>query len=582
MTKGIPKIKEFPSDNRFWRVDWFGAVQRNPKIPSEPYIRIIISPLVLPDIRTENAKSLAAMRAVNYDEQKIISIGCGQLPLISIGSIWRNGICQRYYAGEQLTLPQLSITSASTRVIEAGYKEHDINILPYTHYRVSGAGIRSKLLAVEHNQDPFSILIPMMELIRFYYAVSTDLAHAIFSGALKHDINSILNMENTGNDPSEDRAIIGLRQHLTDEDGWILARMMNSAEAWHGATLIHDSMLKNALNSHQAYIETCFPFNGQTTLQARCKRIPTAAGGWRTLVLALDYCTAPFPFTNLTIDRDNDNRPDGKSSDEEKKPAFQGTRPSKETDGQKALQSQQEANKDLSTETITVPTSRFAAIEGKKPDKPIKDECHYKSSPTFVQKSGEDLSTGDGAYNDSTVSQAKVNSTYQRQKALPASFDTFIEAIEHLNRLDGFSARLRAPNEYTEYIPLTGPSGKWQWSYLDSKTRTRRQILIADINYQGHNFSLIEFEQRETDKCRIGMAYFDDGRYISDTRITMLLSGIAENRGVWGNIPDYKLGSLKIDSYKHVWPSAETFSASTASKIKAITPPELTQSSSNS
>ena len=41
--KGIPGIKEFPSDNQYWRVDWFGAIQPNPKVAREPALQVIIS-----------------------------------------------------------------------------------------------------------------------------------------------------------------------------------------------------------------------------------------------------------------------------------------------------------------------------------------------------------------------------------------------------------------------------------------------------------------------------------------------------------------------------------------------------------
>ncbi len=35
MATRIPAIREFPKDDRYWRVDWYGAVQRKPGIPSE-------------------------------------------------------------------------------------------------------------------------------------------------------------------------------------------------------------------------------------------------------------------------------------------------------------------------------------------------------------------------------------------------------------------------------------------------------------------------------------------------------------------------------------------------------------------
>ncbi len=43
--KGSPGIKEFPSDNRYWRVEWFGAVQLNPRLAREPAPQVIIPPL---------------------------------------------------------------------------------------------------------------------------------------------------------------------------------------------------------------------------------------------------------------------------------------------------------------------------------------------------------------------------------------------------------------------------------------------------------------------------------------------------------------------------------------------------------
>lgn len=42
MQNGIPKIREFPDDGRIWRVDWFGGVERNHQIYSEPKIQVSV------------------------------------------------------------------------------------------------------------------------------------------------------------------------------------------------------------------------------------------------------------------------------------------------------------------------------------------------------------------------------------------------------------------------------------------------------------------------------------------------------------------------------------------------------------
>jgi hypothetical protein len=56
MAGNIPKIREFPADDRYWRVDAFGAILRNPNVPSEPFIQIVISPFVDNDCTLKSQK----------------------------------------------------------------------------------------------------------------------------------------------------------------------------------------------------------------------------------------------------------------------------------------------------------------------------------------------------------------------------------------------------------------------------------------------------------------------------------------------------------------------------------------------
>lgn len=89
MSRTVPPIKEFPKDGRVWRVDWFGAVERNYDIPSEPYLQVVISPL------RQGAADYASNSSVAHDDRRTILIGVGQLPLLSIGSHcgWKATAC---------------------------------------------------------------------------------------------------------------------------------------------------------------------------------------------------------------------------------------------------------------------------------------------------------------------------------------------------------------------------------------------------------------------------------------------------------------------------------------------------------
>lgn len=109
--KGIPGIKEFPSDNRYWRVDWFGAIQPNPKLSREPVLQVVITPFKTPDINALPPNKLASASSglVDYTEQQTICIGTGQLPAVCVGSIWRNSECQLQLAGQLTEFKGLEI-----------------------------------------------------------------------------------------------------------------------------------------------------------------------------------------------------------------------------------------------------------------------------------------------------------------------------------------------------------------------------------------------------------------------------------------------------------------------------------------
>jgi hypothetical protein len=560
--KGIPGIKEFPSDDQYWRVDWFGAIQPNPKVVREPALQVIITPFKTPDIKllTPNKLASASSSLVDYNEQRTILIGTGQLPMLCIGSIWRNNEFQPQLAGQVTEFNSLEISERTTRTLNSSSKEQNQYIIPFSHYRFGKDGFFSKMVAIEHEGDPFGILVPMAELVRFYYAVSTDLADVVFSGDLKHNLQSVLNMEHTWSEPEDDREVIGLRQRFSDEDGWVLARIMNSPEAWAGATAVHDEMLKNRFNGKPSHIESAFPFSGLTNLTARCKLIPTKDPKiWRYLVLSLVRCTAAFPFRHLTVYRDNDNRAEeGKDKpDNEKKPGWAGPRVVKGNQD-KDFQSQQAPNKNSAMEVFNLPTDRFGDIAGKEQDKPTKEQCEYKSVAVAKPPVPSDqLSSAQGDDTDSTTGSGRLNSTYERAKALPASFDTFIKAIEHLNTFEGFSAKIREPDELTKYIPLTKPEGCWQWSYLDSRSGTRRHVIIADIKHKDGYLSAIEFEHRQSDKCRVGTIYLSNGNYVCNKTIGQILNLLSEARGVWERIRMNADDEITVESYKHIWPSIE-------------------------
>ena len=98
----VIQIKEFPNDGRVWRIDWFGAVRKNDNVPTEPIIDVYLRPVSVTD-----KTSIADFGWLNK-ERICCPIGVGQLPVLTIGSLWKNGKLLDYQVIVPSNLPTLT------------------------------------------------------------------------------------------------------------------------------------------------------------------------------------------------------------------------------------------------------------------------------------------------------------------------------------------------------------------------------------------------------------------------------------------------------------------------------------------
>ncbi|MBA4709289.1 hypothetical protein [Aquitalea aquatica] len=566
MRKAIPRIKEFPDDGRIWRVDWFGGVERNPQVPSEPKIQLIISPVV------DGATDYAASNAVNHEERRSISIGVGQLPLVSIGSLWQNRHCLIESAGKTKVFENLIISPETVRLVKSDVLVDGQQLIRKKYHQI-GAGLAAQCLAIEWQDDPYGIIIPTAEIIRFYYATSSDLAKAIFAGDFRHDLGAIVNPDECQYVAPERRCILKLRKEFADVDAYIIGRILNCHEALEGAVLVHDSMIKQAvLGKPRLYPDAAFPFVGSTNLRVRMKGMKTPdEKSWRFIVFALEHCTAPFPFSAITCDRDNSNlRPEeGKDQpDDLKEPAYPSKQPSGQdvTDGE--LQSDEDTSKNIQSAVVSMPEERFGALAGMELEKPEKEVCNYFSAGVVrpLALPTEVFGTGDGSYSDTGITPTSAEVKHIRQEAIPASFENFEAMVKHLDGEAGCRARIRARTDAIAYIPLTKPHKAWQWSYLDSEKQQRRAVVVADIVRGASAYSLIEFQWREGESFKLAMVSLPSGARLGDEQLYLLLRVLAKKEGRWENAKPL-LGYVELATLKHTWPSVFAYADAVVSKI---------------
>lgn len=570
----VIQIKEFPNDGRVWRIDWFGAVRKNDNVPTEPTIDVYLRPVSVTD-----KTSIADFGWLNK-ERICCTIGVGQLPVLTIGSLWKNGKLLDYQVIVPSNLPNVNIAEDSVRLIEAAHKDQTGYIINKAAFDIGGFknGLSARCLAIESDGDPYSIIIPVAEVIRFYYAISTNLAKIAFLGSYETNFDQIIG-ERCGFDSKTKILIIHLRQWLYDNEGWVLGRILRDKNAQQGFFQIHRSLVKQSVGKyHQPMPETNFPFQGKTDWAARCLSF-TSGGKVRTLILELLRCTAPFPFSNLVVIRDNDGRqasPETDLPESNKRPYLRNQRLKSGTS--KKLHSIEEPVQNMKRIVIDYVKERFGDLWNKELIKPEKEFCNYRKTDLLFLPPSESttaLGTGDGTSGQSKTAPISISinvgketgitqklRSHSRSEALPATFENMMAAVRYLseNYQDkGVTAKVWP----TLYIPLTSNRSS-QWSYLDTSAtttnlvKTPRRVLIAELNIDNMLFWLVEFEQRESESLTAAMIY--GASSMKTEEIKKILHSLAKSKGIWKNISTN--GKFHIRSMKHSWPSIEEYALS--------------------
>ena len=244
---------------------------------------------------------------------KKIPVNIGLLPILRVGSLWIKGKLQNNEAVTDIvTLKNIEINANTVEIINSNYK---IKIFRFKRKRARMQTIVAEKILQQMQKYLFlvlkfkmritknGIIIPVIEIIRFYYACSTRLAHLTFSNP--EEITKI----SYAIDNETDKVVIKLPQQYTDQEAFILARILTSDIALSGFFQIKNSLIKIGVNEQPTtLLSTNFPFINSTNLMVRGIKIVD-----RFLVTEICSCSAPFP--DISVDRSNDNRKGDKKTD---------------------------------------------------------------------------------------------------------------------------------------------------------------------------------------------------------------------------------------------------------------------------
>ncbi len=144
--------------------------------------------------------------------------------------------------------------------------------------------------------DGRRLIVPCVELIRFYFGSSSSLLRQIFSTQLRRE-----------NLYSEDRydhksglLSFKLSYGMSGRSASDIGRLRLDPVAWRAAAMVSVSMLKAKSTGDPAFIQSFFPFEGNTFLDVSGKWLSYQGEPNQTfLVYGINSCTHSFPFKSL-------------------------------------------------------------------------------------------------------------------------------------------------------------------------------------------------------------------------------------------------------------------------------------------
>ena len=213
-----------------------------------------------------------------------------------IGDIWRNGqlILQPDYQIEQFRA--LKIDRSTTALVKAGLSRDGRGfLLPLDEHPWHRLGTQSYCIEVSLG-DNRRLIIPCMELIRFYFGSSSSLVSKLFLPPLLK--------ENLYSDAQYDRVskclTIKLAENISGAAASDIGRLCLNQHAWGVAVAVGTSLLKGSAAGQPSFPQVFFPFEGTTDLAASGKWVSFAGVEHATFVVFnLRSCSYPFPFSSL-------------------------------------------------------------------------------------------------------------------------------------------------------------------------------------------------------------------------------------------------------------------------------------------
>jgi hypothetical protein len=192
------------------------------------------------------------------------------------------------------------------------YETEDF-IIPYSDGRSpppDSNGGKAYYVAIEHNGDPFGIIIPCAEVFRFFYCTSSRMLYTILSDKILDPDHFIIDPAKSGTVESDSEiAVVWLRQWMLNSDRRHIARLFFTPGAFEEAKKV---FLRAGGYADESAFEHALialpPRHGQMNMKCIFKRFISDGHERIFITRLISASNWTLPFREIHYGRDNDGR----------------------------------------------------------------------------------------------------------------------------------------------------------------------------------------------------------------------------------------------------------------------------------
>ncbi|WP_139167049.1 hypothetical protein [Chromobacterium sphagni] len=419
------------------------------------------------------------------------------------------------------------------------------------------------------------LVVPAVELLRFYVGVSSRFLTGTLSGRLDKYVDwNRSKMEKTW-------PVLQVKTRLNRAEAFVLGRAVASSAAWealfsvrqHLASVHANNQLRSMEQQAPLVIHAGFPFNDDTTLTVYGKRTClyrlNCQKEWAIFAMAVAECKPPLEMSNLILESDEPWAVEAMTGG-----APRGVRP---PHFNPLLLDDEE---DLLVDDVPADgrLPRLAVLQHGSPFSGFKQLTFHQRRPEAPLRANEPdghidvpvstLTMNEGQQTEEAKGNLGVSDFLNHTEDVGRNLERFLDVLEYLQRRTSSRGwvietrirdeSIRSGQHWITFFPdPIGSRTRWHWIDEANAGRRRRQLICAEIKLgqDGPFFYLMEMELGPTEpkrQCTL-LVYTPDFQWMDDEVQDELLQ-LTVLRRRW---PDIENKWKKDDEY---WRAQDLFS----------------------